>query len=255
MVACSVASSFTLAFTLHHSFPPFPPHTFSCPTFSFCVSFRRHACSPLSSFTLSASCSQTLFVSSLLPSIHPSVSWQKMSHASSWEAKTLSPSLSKYIFSILLLSCLSTSLSPSSSLHTSPCSVPPSVSLHLSALFCCSTTKLIPPSPLNFCHSFVSLCQSESHIHQPFMSLSIPIYISPPSPSLSATEHPGTRKKSFSHARLSLSCDDVNTITLSFLFSLIILPTVTRNTSLCLYSPYRHKHSLHVYSPNLVYML
>lgn len=27
------------------------------------------------------------------PSIHPSVSWQKMSHASSWEAKTLSLSL------------------------------------------------------------------------------------------------------------------------------------------------------------------
>ena len=60
--------------------PPTPP-----PTSPSCVPCLRHARAPPSSLSPLL----TLSISSLLPSIHPSVSWQKMSHASSWEAQTL----------------------------------------------------------------------------------------------------------------------------------------------------------------------
>lgn len=158
-------ASFTLVFTLHHSSPPFLPHTYSWPTFSFCVSFHRSR--PLSPLLLHPL--RLLFPNSvhlLPPSFPPSI---LLSAGGRWVIPLagrlkLSLSLSKYIFSILLISCLSTSLSPLSSPHTSLCSVPPSVSLH-PALFCRPTTKLVPPSSQNFCHDYVSLCQSASQIY------------------------------------------------------------------------------------------
>lgn len=92
-----------------------------------------------------------------LVSIHPSVSWQKMSHASSWEAKTLSPSFSKYIFSTLLHRSLSVSFSL--------------VLTHLSALYhhlflcillLCSVTPLRSPCLLHLSISLTRFCFSLS---------------------------------------------------------------------------------------------
>ena len=146
MVPCVIASgnpsSYILFFTLHISCSPS------------LLSVSRLHCVSLPLFSLS----QTPSISPLFVSIHPSVSWQKMSHASSWEAKTLSPSFPLNIsplyfsssFSMSLFSLVLTLL-PALCYH---------VSLHPSTLFCHSTTALFPPSSLNLSHTFLSQCES-----------------------------------------------------------------------------------------------
>lgn len=86
-------------------------HILRSPFLSLCPLSSSH--SPLS-FLFHPSPPVHLLPPSLLASILPSVSWQKMSHASSWEAKTLSLSLnisSPYFSSPVFLSASLTLLS------------------------------------------------------------------------------------------------------------------------------------------------
>lgn len=144
-----------------------------------------------------------------LVSIHPSVSWQKMSHASSWEAKTLSPSFSKYIFSTLLHRSLSVSFSL--------------VLTHLSALYhhlflcillLCSVTPLQSPCLLHLSISLTRFCfslsQSESQI-------AVFVLICP---SLQSDVQKGVHKKSLSR---SLFFNVTNTNTFFLLFTVLHL--------------------------------
>lgn len=155
----------------------------------------------------------TLSISSLLPSIHPSVSWQKMSHASSWEAKTLPLSLniSSLYFSSPVFLCLF--LPPS-----------PSLSPSLSALY----RHL-------FLHVYLLCSVALSSFLSQFLSVSLKVrlishlcfYL----PLLSLQQG----AQLFSHSLVSLPwrCEHI----LSSSLSPFIAHTLTCNMSICSYSP------------------